>query len=338
MMRLLDLVIIIIAFGMKSTISSLPSSELPSDTKRAFDFLDNLLQPAGGCNGSRYEVADIGFGGGFASQFQMAASNWIRAAAAFDYTIPVIVQGSIHGYTTTEECKHVNHSFTCVLLPMSSCEDELLASGVRVGADPIRFNSEFNASFVPAEFASLGINWWWGIVQSRMFRIQPSVEKHIEQKIQYLKEIDGYGFPFSRSVAGMHVRHGDKSSDGFRDHTLSSEIMTIFKSPECIDKTTCLGKLNHQNLSTSDETEGLAMNRNASGHLAVFVASDDRKVLSVSKKLGFLCFSEGVSQNSSAKGDQIKFAVFEKRMKLCVIFVIFCMQLFNFIFEILYSS
>lgn len=305
-MKLLELVIIVIAFGMQSTISSLPSSDLPSDTKRAFDFLDKLLQPAGGCNGTRYSVAYIGFGGGFASQFQMAASNWIRAAAAFDYTIPVVVRGTIHGYTTTEECTHVKYSYSCVLLPMSSCEDEILAGGVFVESDPVRFNAEFNVSLVPQEFASLGLNWWWGIVQSRMFRVQPSVEKHILQKIEYLKEIDGYGFQFNLPTAGLHVRHGDKSSDGFRDHTLSSEIMTIYKSPECIDKVTCLGKMNHHNSSattnTSDRIGAVTMNR-TSGHLAVYVASDDRKVLSVSKKLGFLCFSEGVSQNSSSKGN-----------------------------------
>lgn len=40
-------------------------------------------------------------------------------------------------------------------------------------------------------------------------------------------------------MAGMHVRHGDKHVDGFRDHSLTEEVQIISKSRDCMLKSSC---------------------------------------------------------------------------------------------------
>eukprot|EP01034_Spumella_vulgaris_P031064 gene31064-38394_t len=37
-------------------------------------------------------------------------------------------------------------------------------------------------------------------------------------------------FPYGAPTVGMHVRHGDKSSDGFVDHSLAESIAAMRQS------------------------------------------------------------------------------------------------------------
>ena len=62
----------------------------------ALSFLDSLLSPSN-CTGKTYAVVDMGTGGGFAAHFQLAASDWMRALAAFKFEVPVpYIRPSIH--------------------------------------------------------------------------------------------------------------------------------------------------------------------------------------------------------------------------------------------------
>jgi hypothetical protein len=113
--------------------------------------------------------------------------------------------GSIRGYSSGKECDHVNHDWTCYFLPMSNNQKELLARGKREVAG---FKA-IDGRVIPSQFAHMGIAWWWGIIQSYMFRLQPNIQELMRQKLELLD--NGRGFPSGR-IAGLHVRHGDKVS------------------------------------------------------------------------------------------------------------------------------
>lgn len=53
------------------------------ELQRALSFLERMQS---NCSSPLYTVVGVGGGGGFASQFQEAASEWIRAAASLNYT------------------------------------------------------------------------------------------------------------------------------------------------------------------------------------------------------------------------------------------------------------
>lgn len=64
-----------------------------------------------------------------------------------------------------------------------------------------------------------------------MFQLQPVVAEHIHAMAALMNR--GNGFPFGLPLAGLHVRHGDKKSDGFRDHSLDEELNFLRHSPDC---------------------------------------------------------------------------------------------------------
>lgn len=279
-------------------------TQIPPETELAFKFLDDFLQPTTGCHGKDYMVNQIGsgsdFNGGFASQFQMTAAIWLRMAAATNYTIPVIIKGPIVKYTTVPQCDHVKGDITCIFLPMSSCQDEYFSSGKIVPPSDGGV-ADIDISMVPIQFVHMGLTWWWGIIQSRMFRLQLPLQKYVSEEIAHMKIVNHHGFPFGAPVAGLHVRHGDKSIDGFQDHSFNAELRAIHKSPECafIEDNKCMTTFGPH---TSSASTNVSARAGSSAPIHIFVSSDDGNVLHAARKMGYLVDRSGVSQNTAKEG------------------------------------
>lgn len=90
---------------------------------------------------------------------------------------------------------------------------------------------------VPSDFASRGYPFWWGVVQLYLFNVRSFVEDHMARQIAMMNR--GRGFTLGVPMAGMHVRHGDKHNDGFRDHSLGEELSIIARSKDCMVKSQC---------------------------------------------------------------------------------------------------
>lgn len=230
----------------------------------AIKFINSFQNPSN-CTGKEYIVSDIGIGGGFAAQFQLAGSEWMRTIYATNFSIPVLIKGRLHGYSDGSKCKHVNHDWTCFFLPMSNCQDELLRTGREIRQPAI--NRIALASTVPPQFMRYGYVFWWGVVQIKMFRFQPVVEQYVikESHSKAFHE----GFPFGSPVVGMHVRHGDKFVDGFAAHSMEEELNAVSKSPECYKRNfhgDCFYRL--------DFTESVTIDRTLKRHAMVMNISD----------------------------------------------------------------
>ena len=214
-------------------------------------FIDESMNPSGNCSGLEYVISDMGTGGGFAAHMQLAASEWMRAFKLVNFQKPVIIMGHIWRYSEGRECKKSGYDWTCFFQPMSRCQNELLKSGKQVQVETQ--SVELDDKLVPERFRENGLWYWWGAVQAFMFhRMQPRVlayvtERAISANFPYLHTAPSYNgsnihtlFNSSTAgeavgpVAGLHVRHGDKSSDGFRHHSLSSQKAHISKSNECL--------------------------------------------------------------------------------------------------------
>ena len=270
----------------------------------AMKFLDAMQNPQN-CSGLEYIVVDMGCGGGFAAHFQLAGSEWMRTAKAINFSKPILIMGHIRGYSDGPECDHVDKDWTCFFQPMSNptCQKELLSSGRRVG---VNLNSvKLDDSIIPLEFAHVGFAYWWGIVQSRMFRMQPEIEKMVIAEGSKMDH--GRGFPLKRgayAIAGMHVRHGDKSSDGFKHHSFEEEAAAVKKAPEC-DNSGKLGNcIKTYNDTVSQNSSNLSFSPNTrTGAIRLFVASDDASVLISARLNGHLVKENvGVSQQTSSAG------------------------------------
>ena len=114
----------------------------------ALRFIDSVQQPIN-CHGMNYTIVDIGIGGGFAAQFQLAASDWMRVFASHNYSIPVLIKGRLFGYSDGIECKHVSQDWTCYFQPMSRCQDILLSTGTNIGRGNVRYDDNMN---IPPQF------------------------------------------------------------------------------------------------------------------------------------------------------------------------------------------
>ena len=53
----------------------------------------NQVQSPTNCTGIDYLVVGIGINGGFAAQFQLAAKEWMHLFAAYNFSVPVLVEG-----------------------------------------------------------------------------------------------------------------------------------------------------------------------------------------------------------------------------------------------------
>ncbi|KAJ1411988.1 hypothetical protein B484DRAFT_455497 [Ochromonadaceae sp. CCMP2298] len=194
----------------------------------ALRFIDSVQQPKN-CTGHEYALVSMGINGGFAAQFQLTAREWMVAFSALNFSVPVLIDGRLIGYSDSKACDHAKHEWTCYFQPMSSqlCQQQLLATGRRVRTD----NLPWKPSPVPPQFEQLGLAFWWGAVQHKMFRLQPVAEEFVLLRAQQMN--GGGGFPFGLPIAGLHVRHGDKGSDGFKEHSLDEELGVLGHSPDC---------------------------------------------------------------------------------------------------------
>lgn len=193
--------------------------------EEAIAFINNAQQPEN-CTGLSYLTMDIGIHGGFAAQFQLAAKEWMHLFAAYNYSVPVLIQGRIIGYSNHASCDHVKQEWTCYFQPMSSCEETIRKTGKQISNNKPR-----RWSPVPDEFQKHGYAFWWGVVQYRMFQLQPVVAEYIHALATVMNK--GNGFPYGLPLAGLHVRHGDKRTDGFREHSLDEELNFLRHSPDC---------------------------------------------------------------------------------------------------------
>ena len=294
---------------------------ISNEYKKAMEYLDSIQDD---CSHTKIAIVDIGCnkgcGGGFASQFQLAAMKWMRVFSLQHYQIPVLVRGKLKGYSDDiPECDHVaDNSWTCYFQPSSKCEKKWLAEKVTIVPSSMNMMDDL----VPPEFAHMSVSWWWGVVQHRMFRLQERVDKIIISRMASMD--NGRGFPSTNtSIIGLHVRHGDKSNDGWKLQSLEDEMKMARLSPDChlarsnhtrhlksIHKGVCLSEEEADaNTSESNNNEDPTNANDApsvSGLLDdkvyVFVASDDPAVLAVSQGLGHLVDESGVSQQTGTDG------------------------------------
>lgn len=197
------------------------------ELQSALDFIKSVQEPVN-CTGSSYVVVQIGINGGFAAQFQYAAAEWMRTFAALDFKVPVLIRGRFIGYSDSKACDHVMHDWTCYFQPISSCQDSLLKTGKLLNY-PNFIHSDNRA--IPKQFRHLGLAFWWGVVQYNMFKFQPVVIDYILKQSKLMNY--GNGFPFGTRLAGIHVRHGDKKDDGFKEHSLREEVGKLRRSSDC---------------------------------------------------------------------------------------------------------
>ena len=302
---------------------------MSSDSAAAISFIRGFQEP-NNATGHVYSVVEAGYGGGFASQFQVVATEWLKIAAGSNYSVPVLIRGHLKGYTDGKECSHVRQDWTCLFLPMSAHQEVLLQTGRRVAGV---MKPAVDMTVIPKEFRHRGLAWWWGAVQAYMFRLQPTIERYVQEELLHMNT----SFPPpGYAVAGLHVRHGDKASDGFKHQSFEAELRAVHKSPDCVklqpvdtlsnDTTTmAISNTISKTDSTIDNTGGAAvvvpmclttsggvneaarLAENSAGDgkltsLKMFVASDDAGVLGAAKKMGLLVDSSGVSQQTSTKG------------------------------------
>lgn len=205
----------------------------------AIAFINSVQQPQN-CTGLDYLSIDIGINGGFAAQFQFAGKEWMHLFAAHNFSVPVLIKGRLIGYSDNKMCDHVNHQWTCYFEPMSECEDIMRKTGRQINSDKPRRSSP-----IPDQFGHLGLAYWWGVVQYKMFQLQPVVVEYIHAQVAVMNR--KRGFPFGMPLAGLHVRHGDKKIDGFKEHSLDEELTFLRKSPDCTvanKNGDCFSKLN----------------------------------------------------------------------------------------------
>lgn len=256
--------------------------DLSITAKKALKFIDEFMEPKD-CANTEYMIVNIGCGGGFAAHFQLAAGDWIRAAASYNYSVPVLIVGRIYGYTEGFECSHDKFDWTCLFQPMSSCQNEMLNSGKLVQSK----NVQEESNLIPHEFLHKGLAFWYGIVQYRMFRFQERISQYIMNQARMMNS--NIGFPFELPIAGIHVRHGDKKSDGFKEHEFESELNKVKESPDCyLVNDMCYIKPINQELPKDE--------------LPIFVASDDPIVLHVAASRGHLIDTSGISQQTGTIG------------------------------------
>ena len=256
----------------------------------AMKFLDDIFNPHN-CSTEKlkdleYGVVDMGVGGGFAAHFQLAASDWMRALASSNFSKPILILGKIKGYSTVPACDAYNQEWTCYFKYLSRCQEEMIKIGRRVGIPT--FNPKNGMGLIPKQFEYLGMAWWWGVLQRRMFRLRDNILKSVlYEGYKFREEL---GFPLAPPVGGVHVRHGDKRIDGFAERTLKAELMAIRASPE--------------NLATSHNTRGYAVTHEHFMNISfdLYVASDDKIVITEAKNGGFMTSPIGVSQEASSKG------------------------------------
>lgn len=311
---------------MISTAHNISHISVADELKKAMKYLDGIQND---CSHTEIAVVEIGCekcGGGLASQLQLAAMKWMRTFSVKNYQIPVIIRGNLKKYSNTTDCDHVaNNRWTCYFQPTSICEDKWLTQATIVPPD-----MNILDNLVPPPFEHMGVPWWWGVVQHRLFRLQESVERTIHERTTRMN--DGKGFPHNYPIIGLHVRHGDKSNDGWKLQSFEDEIKMARLSPDChllrsqnishhqksIHKGVCLSTENKSDINSnksgddddydqiykinSPSSTPTMIAKSIDEQIFVYVASDDPNVLAVAGELGHLVDESGVSQQTGTEG------------------------------------
>lgn len=292
-------------------------------------FFDAMQNPKN-CKGIQYIEVGMGGGGGFASQFQMSASVWMRAAAVSSFAAPVLVLGPLSRYSETKECAHTKHDWTCFFLPLSECQAEILKTGTKMKVDIGKIKA-YDDNLIPAQFRHVGIAFWWGIIQERMFRLQPVVRKYIVEstlemtcgsEIGRERGFPGVNYttlephwqvthdnpyadmPHHNLLGGMHVRHGDKHVDGFLPHSFEAQLKTLRASSQCLSVQGPV-QMHQLNGTEADWAKQCYVRNSRTGSvemMPIFVASDNANVLAKSSSMGLLVDVAGVSQTTQSTG------------------------------------
>jgi hypothetical protein len=127
------------------------------------------------------------------------------------------------------------------------------------------------------------------------------------------------------SIAGLHIRHGDKGVDGFRPHTLEAQLSAAQRSSECLSPvqlvgdscalkgalasigstaatTTGVPDIAKTTATSASASAAASTAGSASKSMKIFVASDDKQVLAAARSKGFLVTRGGVSQETADRG------------------------------------
>jgi hypothetical protein len=201
--------------------------EAVSLLQEGLQFISNIQNPSN-CTGQKYMITDIGIPGGFASQFQLAAAIWMRMLAETNFEMPILIKGKLIGYSEGKECSKYDNEWTCFFLPTSTCQKELLSTGVLVKDHPKTLS---NDESIPIQFQKHGLMLWWSIIQSYLFRFQPYMQNYLLASTQQMS--NSRSFPYGLPMAGVHVRHGDKKIDSWREFSLQEELHCLTTSKDC---------------------------------------------------------------------------------------------------------
>lgn len=205
---------------------SVHNHPLPAVTQKALEFLDKIQNPPD-CTGN-YAIVPIRSAGGFASHFQMLAADFMRILHVTNYRVTLLITGQINGYTEGSACSYYRHDWTCLFEPSSECMYDLRWLGKEVPYDRnIVYHDE---TMVPDAFKQYGYAYWWGVIQLYLFNFNEDITQEVTRRLQQINFLTHFPYP----MAAVHVRHGDKHVDGFNEHSMSSEMLALQASPDCV--------------------------------------------------------------------------------------------------------
>lgn len=226
----------------------LPNTLRAKQLRYALKFIEAIEVPekygdADGCENFSHRgyYATSIMGGGFCSQFQSLASNFMHALKVGGFSEAVLIEGQITGYSVAPECEPVGNEWTCYFEQPTPCAKALLAAGKRhhtpSSLQPYsKFPETLTLHTVPPPFQAIGEAFWWGAVQFYIFNHQQPLLRN------YLRDVAWHSFlkhnHLSSSfhgavkadtlhhipIAGLHIRHGDKKDDNWQHYALSQAV------------------------------------------------------------------------------------------------------------------
>jgi hypothetical protein len=223
----------------------------------ALHFIDSIQNPHNCSTITEFIPSSMGDGGGFASKFQLGASEFMYRFACGKFQLPVHIHGHLGGYSGGKECAHAKHGWTCFFLPSSRC-DTYLNTALKHTVDSNKHkNNETTPAkvlktlllptarqcykrphtteeLVPPRFQHLGMAFWWGAMQHYLFRLQPHAFRHIHRLASSTGIMHrSRSFSSQSLLIGLHVRHGDKHTDGFHEHSFEEELQLARNTTIC---------------------------------------------------------------------------------------------------------
>jgi hypothetical protein len=216
----------------------IPNNTHSQNLFSAIHFLDNIQNPKD-CNKYKEYYTVEFIGGGFCSQFQSLAGQFMHALAVGNFQRPVLMTGHIRGYSDTKYCDPYNREWTCYFQYPSSCQQHLLQHGRKL---PIPSNlkpyaknpPKVTENLIPNQFKWLGTSFWWGVIQFYLFQPRPFLDNYIHHD-SFKSFLSSHLtiFPWNLPVAGIHIRHGDKKDDNWHLHSLQEAKLLLLQSSDC---------------------------------------------------------------------------------------------------------